>query len=77
MDLFLKVLLILFGVFFFYVGLRMVFRPKRIIQGIQKYKYKMTAEPRPNEILFSRILGGLLMVFGLYFSAFGIYAIFI
>lgn len=67
MDIFMKIVLAVFGLFFVYVGYRMFFHPKAVINGIQKYKYKTTQEPRKNEIIFSKVLGGLLFLFGLYF----------
>ncbi|MGD9909000.1 MAG: hypothetical protein AB7U79_00175 [Candidatus Izemoplasmatales bacterium] len=76
MDIFMKVVLALFGLFFAYVGYRMFIHPKAVINGIQKYKYKTTQEPRKNEIIFSKILGLLLILFGLYFFLLGFVSIF-
>lgn len=76
MDLFLKILLTLFGGFFIFLGVNFLFRGRKIIQAIQKYRYKMTAEPRPQEILMSRIMGILLVIFGLYYFIVGILSIF-
>lgn len=76
MDLFLKILLTLFGGFFIFLGVSFLVRSKKIIQAIQKYRYKMTAEPRPQEILLARIMGILLLIFGLYYFVVGALSIF-
>ncbi|MDD3477886.1 MAG: hypothetical protein PHP32_03340 [Candidatus Izemoplasmatales bacterium] len=76
MDLFLKIVLLVFGLFFVFVGGRMVFTTKTVIQGIQKFKYKTTSEPRKPEMLFARILGGLMMLAGLYYSVLAIATMF-
>jgi len=67
MDIFMKILLLLIGLFIFYVGFRMTFYSKRVIQGIQRYKYHQVATPSKSEMTLSRVLGVLLMLFSLYF----------
>ncbi|MDD4184330.1 MAG: hypothetical protein WC251_05160 [Candidatus Izemoplasmatales bacterium] len=67
-DIFIKILGVLIGLVFLYLGFRFLFRSKQIIQGIQKYKYNQTATPRKQEILFSRIIGVLLFLLGIYFT---------
>jgi len=76
MDIFLKSILLLFGLVFVYVGYRMIFKSKEIIEGIQKYKYHTTREPLKKELLFSRILGAFLLLGGLYYSALAIVFLF-
>lgn len=66
-DILIKVLGLLIGIAFFYIGFRFLFRSKQIIQGIQKYKYDRVAPPRKEEIIFSRIIGVLVMLLGAYF----------
>jgi len=67
-DILIKILGILIGLIFVYIGLRFLFRSKQIIQGIQKYKFQQIAPPRKQEILFSRIIGVLLLLIGFYFT---------
>jgi len=68
MDLFMKILLLLIGLGFAYVGFRFLISSKKIIQAIQKYKYHQTAEPRKQELIMAKIMGGLLLLIGLYYA---------
>lgn len=67
MDIALKILGILIGLFFFLIGLRIVLRTEDIIHGIQKFRYKRTAKPRRSEIVVGRIAGSLLALAGVYY----------
>ena len=72
MDLFMKILGLLIGLAFLFVGIRFLFFPTKIINGIQRYKYKTTATPRKQEIIMTRIIGVLLSLIGLYYSTLAI-----
>lgn len=76
MDLFMKLVLLLSGLFFCFVGGMFLLRWKRIVQWVQKRKYGRTAEPRKEERLMTRIVGVLLVLVGLYYVGAGLYAIF-
>lgn len=67
-DTFMKVLGVLIGLAFLFLGLRFLFRSVSVIQGIQKAKYRQIAPPRKQEILFARVIGVLLSLIGLYFT---------
>ena len=67
-DILIKILGLLIGLVFLYIGFRFLFKSKQIIQGIQKYKFDKTAPPRKEEIIFSRIIGVLVMILGAYFT---------
>jgi vacuolar-type H+-ATPase subunit I/STV1 len=75
MDIFMKVLGLLIGLFFAFVGFRFLFFPKAIINGIQKYKYKTTATPRKQEMVMARIIGAMLLAIGLYYSVIAVSAL--
>lgn len=77
MDWFMKILGLVIALLFLVVGLRFFFVPERIIRGIQQYKFKTTAKPRKQEILFSKIIGVLLTLIGLYFLGVSIYSFFV
>jgi len=68
MDLFLKVLLLIFGLSFVALGIAIFFRAKNVIQAIQKRKFGKTAEPRKQEIVYARILAVLMSLIGIYYS---------
>lgn len=68
MDVFVKVLGLLIGLTIVFFGGQFLFRSKRIVQAIQKRKFGKTAEPRKEELLFARILGGALVLTGLYYA---------
>lgn len=72
---FLKIIGILIGLAFFYVGLRLALYPKRFIQAMQNYKYKSTSEPQKNAIVLTRIIGIVIMLIGVYYTTFAILAI--
>lgn len=67
MDTFIKILGLLIGLFFFLVGMRLIFRTRDIIRGIQKFRFKRTAPPRKSEIVVGRIAGSLLALAGIYY----------
>ncbi|MDD3957283.1 MAG: hypothetical protein PHW40_01125 [Candidatus Izemoplasmatales bacterium] len=67
-DILIRILGILIGLAFLFVGFRMIFRSQSIIQGIQNYKYRQTAPPRKQEIVLARVLGVLLALAGIYFT---------
>lgn len=67
MDIFLKVLLLVIGAAFAFVGFRFFFRSKKIVQGFQKLKYHQIGEPRKQETTMVKIMGILLMLVGLYY----------
>ncbi len=67
MDIFIKILGLLIGLFFFLIGFRIVFRTRDIIRGIQKFRFKRTAPPRKSEIVVGRIAGSLLALAGIYY----------
>jgi len=68
MDIFLKILLLLIALGFIFLGVNFFFRGKQIIQAIQKYRYKITAEPRKQELVMAKIMGLLLVIVGLYYA---------
>jgi len=68
LDLFMKILLLVIGLGFAYVGFRFLISSKRIIQAIQKQKYQQTAEPRKQELIMAKVMGVLLMLVGLYYA---------
>jgi len=70
MDIFMKVLGFLLGAAFFYLGLRFLFQSTKVIQGIQRYKYKTTATPRKQELIFAKVIGVLLLLFASLFLAY-------
>jgi ammonia channel protein AmtB len=70
-----KVLLLLISLVFIFIGYRFLFQSKKIIQGIQKYRYKMTAEPRKQEVVMARIMGILLIIVGLYYGIISVLAL--
>lgn len=63
-----KILGICIGLVFLFIGIRVFFRSEKIIRGIQNYKFQKTATPRKQEMIFAKIIGGLLMLIGLYFT---------
>lgn len=69
MDVFMKVLLLLSGLFFLYVGMAFFFRWRAIIQWVQKRKYGRTAEPRQQEKTVAKVVGIVLAAIGLYYAA--------
>ncbi len=75
-DTLIKILGILIGLAFVVIGARFLFRSRQVIQGIQKYKYNQIAPPRRQEILFSRIIGVLLLLIGIYFTIVAVLAFF-
>lgn len=75
MDLFMKILLLLIGLGFAYVGFRFLISSKKIIQAIQKYKYHQTAEPRKQELIMAKVMGSLLLLIGLYYAIMSIIAL--
>ncbi|MDD3127009.1 MAG: hypothetical protein WC479_02230 [Candidatus Izemoplasmatales bacterium] len=75
-QLFLKILGILIGLFFILIGCQFLFRSTKIIQAIQKRKYKQTSEPRKEELLVARITGGLLTLAGLYYTILAVLSLF-
>jgi len=77
MDLFMKLLLLLSGLFFVYVGTAFFFRWKTIIQWVQKRKFGRIAEPRKQERLMAKIVGILLAGIGLYYAAAAIVSFFV
>jgi hypothetical protein len=77
MDIFMKVLLLISGLFFLYVGGAFFFRWKNIIQWVQKRKYGRVAEPRKEEKWMAKIIGILLIGVGLYYTAAAIYSFFL
>ncbi len=76
MDIFMRILGILIGLAFVFTGLRFLFRSSEVIQGIQKYKYGKVAPPRKPEVVFARIIGGLLLLIGLYFTIYAVLSFF-
>lgn len=72
MEIFIKIIGILIGLFFMFFGFELFFNSTRIIKAIQKRKYGTTAEPRNPERVMARILGGLLILAGLYYTVFAI-----
>ncbi len=68
MDLLMKLLGLLIGLGFIALAGLFFFRGKKIITWVQKQKYHTTAEPRPSEILFSRVIGILLFLVGAYYT---------
>lgn len=72
MDLFVKILGLLFGLSILFVGLQFLFRSTRIVQAIQKRKFGKTAEPRKEEKIFAKVIGALLTLMGLYYTAFAV-----
>jgi hypothetical protein len=75
MEIFLYSIVLLIGAFFIFIGIRFFFSPEKIINAIQKYKYKTTATPRKQEIIMARIMGILFLLVGLYFAFASIVAI--
>jgi hypothetical protein len=69
MDLFMKLLLLLSGLFFCLVGGAFFLRWKGVVQWVQKRKFGRTAEPRKEEKYMARIMGALLFGVGLYYVA--------
>jgi len=67
MDLFMKLLLMLSGLFFCFVGGSFFLRWKSVVQWVQKRKFGRTAEPRKEEKWMARIMGALLFAVGLYY----------
>jgi len=67
MDLFMKLLLLLSGLFFCFVGGSFFLRWKSVVQWVQKRKFGRTAEPRKEEKWMARIMGALLFAVGLYY----------
>jgi len=76
MELFMKILGICIGLVFLFIGIRFAFHSATVINGIQKYKYQKTASPRKQELLFARIIGVLLILIGLYFTAVAVLSFF-
>jgi hypothetical protein len=70
MDVFVKLLGLLFGLGILTVGSLFLFRSKKVVQSIQKRKFGKTAEPRKEELVFSKVIGGLLFLMGLYYAVF-------
>lgn len=68
MEIFLEILLLLFALGFIFIGVNFIFRSKRIIQAIQMFRYKTTAEPRKQELLMAKIMGSILVIVGLYYG---------
>lgn len=71
-----KVLGLLIGLGFIYLAIRFFFYGKRIIMWVQKRKFNITSEPRNSEIAFSKIIGVLLFLVGLYYSIISIFSFF-
>lgn len=67
MDWFMKILGLLISFSFLFFGARFIFKPRNMIQALQRIKYKETGEPRQNEITFSIIVGVILTLIGLYY----------
>jgi len=76
MDIPLKVLGIIIGFGFSFVGVRFLFYSTKVIQGIQKYKFKTTSTPKKQELIFSKIIGVLLLLMGLYYMGIAIVSLF-
>lgn len=68
MDIFMKVLGIIIALAFLFVGFKFLFQSSKMIQGIQKIKYKQSQKPRKQELIFTRIIGVILILIGLYYS---------
>lgn len=68
MELFVKILGLLFGLSILFVGLQFLFRSSRIVQAIQKRKFGKTAVPRNEELVFAKVIGALLSLMGLYYG---------
>lgn len=68
MDIFMKVLGLLIGLGFIFIAIRFFFYGEKIIMWIQKRKYNTTSEPRNSELVFSKVIGVLLFLVGLYYS---------
>lgn len=77
MDIFLKILGLLIGLAFIFLAYQFFFRGKKIISWVQKRKFNATAEPRSSEIMISKLIGGLLLIVGLYYSIIAILSFFI
>jgi len=72
MDIFIKIIGVLFGLGFIFLGIQFFFRGKHIIQWIQKQKYHQTAEPRIVEVRIARVIGILLFLIGVYYAGIAI-----
>lgn len=72
---FLQILLLVIGLAMIAFGILIIIRAKKVIQAIQKQKFHVTAEPRKQEILMARILGGLVAAIGIYYSVAAILSI--
>jgi hypothetical protein len=72
---FLKILGILIGLVFVYIGLRLVLNPRKIIKNMQMVKYKSYSEPQKNAVVMTVIIGVLLTLIGLYYTIFAILSI--
>jgi len=70
MDVFVKLLGLLFGLGILFVGGLFLFRSKKVVQSIQKRKFGKIAEPRREEMVFSKLIGALLFLMGLYYAVF-------
>ena len=67
MEWVMRILGFLISLAFLFIGLRFIIFPKKSVQGIQRIKYKTTAEPRKVEMTVSIIFGVLLSLIGVYY----------
>ncbi|MDD3842541.1 MAG: hypothetical protein WC088_03470 [Candidatus Izemoplasmatales bacterium] len=73
---FMKILGVIIGLFFIFIGCQFLFRSQKIIQAIQKRKYNLVSEPRKEELLVTRITGGLLAMAGIYYTILAVLSFF-
>lgn len=62
-----KILGALIALFFIYVGVMFIAKPRRTIQTLQTRRYGSPGEPKSQQILMTRIFGVIITLIGLYF----------